>query len=149
MAADSASSVSSVGFQVVRRTPVSLTNLLFSSQDITSGEPDIWGTVVAARSRETPRTPPGYIRQSYRDGYDSDDNDSRAAPVTRHMLIPDPEHPRGQRALRQRHAITLSVHLACKIVDILATPDMIGWVATILQDFLFHVMSKTGWHLEF
>ena len=92
MAADSASSVSSVGFQVVRRTPVSLTNLLFSSHDITSGEPDIWGTVVAARSRETPRTPPGYIRQSYRDGYDSDDNDSLGT-VTHHMLIPDPEHP--------------------------------------------------------
>ena len=143
-----ANSASSVHFRVVRRTSVSGSRFWFRSQSITTVEPDIWGDVVVARSRETSRTPPGYIRQSYRDGYDSDDNDSLGT-VTHHMLIPDPEHPRGQRALRQRHAIMLSVHLACKIVDILATPDMIGWVATILQDFLFHVMSKTGWHLEF
>jgi hypothetical protein len=115
-------------------------------QQLLRFETDVWGNVVPQRSHDSPRTPPGFIRESYTDGMDSD-GDDLANPTTRDILVPDPNHPRGQRALRQEHAGILAFDLAQRISCHLGTSDGKWKLADILQGFLYEVMCKRGWFL--
>ena len=109
-------------------------------------ETDIWGTLVPQRSHDSPRTPPGFIRESYTDGVDSD-GDDLAIPTARDILVPDPHHPRGQRALRQEHAGLLGFDLARRISHHLGTTEGMWQLANIFQGVLYEVMLKRGWFL--
>ena len=112
----------------------------------TDVQTDMWGNLVPQRSHDSPRTPPGFRRESYTDGVDSDGDDLEHT-MTRDILVPDPHHPRGQRALRQEHAGMLGFDLAQRISHHLGTTDGMWKLADILQGVLYEVMRKRGWFL--